>query len=157
MEEGVFFITTLLSGFYAGIGFFTAIGANPAAEKMTDRTFAEYWQQLDHYMGSRMPVFGIVLLVSLIASIVLLGTKSISPSFWLMLAGFVIIVADIIFTVRVNHPLSHLIQSWNINELPGDVQVVKQKVVHAFNWRIICMISSFIMVLLSVWARGLSR
>lgn len=149
-------ITTFLSGLYGGVGFFTIMGGNPAIKLMGDKTFAEFWQHIDHYMGSRMPVFGPILLISLLLSIILLIPERGTPSFWCMLLAFVIIIGDLAFTLSTNHPLNSLIQSWDLNNLPANVQEVKWKVVNAFGVRLWLMISAFGMVLLSVWLRNKS-
>lgn len=68
-----------------------------------------------------------------------------------MLIAFVILVTDVIYIFTTNHPLNHLVQSWDVNKLPANVQNIKSQIVKAFNLRVIFMISSFIMVLLAVW------
>lgn len=146
-------ITIFLSGLSGGIGFFTAMGGNPALVKLSDRSFVEYWQQIDSFMGARMPVFGPLLLCSVMISTVLLFKEWQSPSFWLMLSAFFFVMGDIVFTLNVNHPLNRLIQSWDLNNLPADVQQIKMKVVQAFNFRLLLMIGAFVLVILSVWSR----
>jgi len=147
------FATTLLTGLYAGIGFLGIMGFNPAIKLMTSQTFAEYWQQIDHYMGARMPIFGPALLFSLLLSIFLLITEWRTTAFWFMLLAFVILIGDVVFTMRVNLPLNKLIQNWDLNNLPGNVQEVKWKVTNAFDTRIWFMMSSFVMVMVGVWSR----
>lgn len=145
------YITTLLSGLYGGVGFFIAIGGNPSLQKMSDKTFAEYWQHIDYYMAARMKIFGPVMLVSFIITTIGLLPVYHTPSFWLMAIALVIIISDVVFTVRVNHPLNRLIQSWDINKLPRDVGQIKWRVMHAFSYRQVFMISSFVLVVLAVW------
>ena len=65
LTEISFFLSLLLSGFYAGNGFFVAVGGNPAIRLMSDRTFAEFWQHTDHYMAARMKIFGPLLLLTM--------------------------------------------------------------------------------------------
>jgi len=151
LMEGVLFIAAMLSGFYAGTGFFVAIGGNPAIRLMSNRTFAEYWQHTDHYMAARMKIFGPMLLGVLLLAVGILVKEYHKLPFWLMLTGLGILLADIVFTVSTNHPLNRRVQAWNLDNLPSDVQDIKGKIVSAFNRRIFFMISSFIMVLLSVW------
>ncbi|WP_343304119.1 DUF1772 domain-containing protein [Chitinophaga niabensis] len=146
-------ITIFLSGLSGGIGFFTAMGGNPAMVKLSARSFVEYWQQIDNFMGARMPVFGPLLLSSLMISTILLFKEWRSPSFWLMLSACFVAIADIVFTLNVNHPLNRLIQSWDLNNLPANVQQIKMKVIQAFNIRLLLMIGTFVLVVLSVWSR----
>jgi hypothetical protein len=146
-----FGITTLLSGLYGGVGFFTAMGGNPALKKMSDKGFAEYWQHIDHFMAARMKVFGPLLLLSFIITIIGLTPVWSSPSFWLMVAALVIIIADIAFTLSTNHPLNSQIQSWDLKKLPDNVTQIKHQVVHAFSYRLLFMIGSFALEVLAVW------
>ncbi|MBC8033015.1 MAG: hypothetical protein H7Y03_02650 [Chitinophagaceae bacterium] len=148
------FFSTLLSGFFAGIGFFTAMGLNPAMRLMTDRNFIEFWQHIDHYMAARMILFGPLLLLSIVISIISLIKDLKSPSFWFLVAAFVLLIGDLVFATINNFPLNKLIQSLDLNNLPSDVNDIKLKVVHAFDTRVIFMMSSFVMVLISVWFRN---
>ena len=147
------FITLFMTGLYAGIGFFTLMGGNPAVSLLSDHTFAEFWQRVDGFMGKRMPVFGPLLMLSIIVSIVLLIPERKEISFWLMVFSLFIIIVDLVFTLSINHPLNQLIQSWDLQQLPDNVQVIKSKVYNAFNYRSAFMIGSFVFALLSVWSR----
>ena len=151
--ELTLFLSTLLSGFYAGTGFFVAMGGNPSIKLMSDRTFAEFWQHTDHYMAARMKIFGPLLLLTLLLGVLVLLKEYRTISFWLILIAFGIVITDTIFSFSTNHPLNHLVQSWDLNNLPSTVQDVKWQIVKAFNVRTIFMISSFIMVLLAIWFR----
>lgn len=147
------FITTLLTGLYGGVGFYTIMAGNPAIKLMSDKTFAEFWQHADHYMGARMPVFGPILLLSLLLSIISLIPEWRTPSFWCMFLAFAIIIGDLVFTLTTNHPLNNLIQTWDLNNLPANVQEIKWKVANAFDIRLWFMMSAFVMVAVSVWLR----
>ena len=144
-------LTILLTGFYAGTGFFGLMGANPALSKMSSSTFAEYWQHLDHYMAARMRIFGPILLLTVIISVLLHLRAWQSPAFWFLVAALLILVADVIVAFTINVPLNKLIQSWNLKNLPSDVQEVKYRVVTAFNYRSCFMIACFVCVLMSLF------
>jgi uncharacterized membrane protein len=147
-------LTTFLSGLYGGIGFFTLMGGNPALEKLSPRGFAEYWQQIDSFMGARMPVFGPVLLLSVLLSAMLLLKEWRTLPFWLMLSAFLVLVGDVAFTLSVNHPLNRLIQGWDLNSLPDNVEQIRLKVVKAFNVRLFLMLGAFALVIFAVWTRN---
>lgn len=155
--EITLFAATLLSGFYAGTGFFVAMGGNPAIKLMSDHTFAEYWQHVDHFMAARMKIFGPLLLVTMLAATLVLLKEWRTPAFWCMLIGTLIIITDVVLTIKTHMPFNQLIQSWDLSNLPANVQEIKLNVVHAFDRRLVFMISSFIMVLLTVWLRKDSR
>lgn len=140
------------TGFYAGTGFFIAMGGNPAIKLMSDATFAEYWQHTDLYMAARMKIFGPLLMLTILTGVIVLFKKN-RTSFYCMLAALAILISDLVFTFSVNHPLNQLIQSWDLNDLPPNVQDIKWQVTGAFDTRLIFMISCFIMVLLAVWLR----
>jgi len=145
------FLSVILSGLYAGTGFFVAMGGNPAIKKMTDRTFAEYWQHTDHFMAARMKIFGPLLLLCMLLALFVLLKEYRSASFWCMLTACCIIITDIIFTLSANYPLNGIVQSWDLNNLPADVQTIKWRIVKAFNVRTVFMISSFVMAVLAIW------
>jgi MFS superfamily sulfate permease-like transporter len=127
----IFFLSTLLSGFYAGTGFFVAMGGNPAIKLMSDRTFAEFWQHTDHYMAARMKIFGPLLLLTMLFGVLVLLKEYRTTSFWFMLIAFALLVTDVIFTFTTNHPLNHLVQRWDVGKLPSNVEDVKWKIVKA--------------------------
>lgn len=146
-------ITNFLTGLYAGVGFFTILGGNPAIAKMSPATFAEYWQHIDSYMGARMPIAGPIFLLSiLISMIALFRHLGSSTSSWLMAMALGVMVVDIVFTLNVNHPLNQLIQSWDLSNLPSNVKEIQMKVYNAFNIRLWFMIIAFVLVVLSVWS-----
>lgn len=145
------FATTLLSGFYGGMGFFTAIGGNPAISKLSDRSFAEYWQSIDSFMAARMPVFGPLLMLSILVSAVLLFRSRYQASGYTLMLALALLVGDVAFTLNVNHPYNQLIQSWDLTRLPANVQQIKNEVVQAFYTRMFFMMASFAAVLLGVW------
>jgi MFS superfamily sulfate permease-like transporter len=145
------FSTILLSGFYAGTGFFIIMGGNPAIIKMTSSTFAEYWQHTDYYMAARMKFFGPLLLITLLSTIIIYLAQWRTPAFWFLSVALAIMILDLIIVLTTNHPLNELIQSWDLNNLPGNVQEIKLRVVNAFWLRSACMIGSFACVVLAVF------
>lgn len=151
--DWILLLCTLFSGFYAGIGFFVAIGGNPAIRLMSPATFAEYWQHTDYFMAARMRIFGPLLLFTMLAGIFVLLKEYRTVSFWLMLAAFCILITDVAFTMTTNHPLNQLVQSWNLNNLPENVDEIKWKIIRAFDTRKFFMISSFLLVVMAVWSR----
>jgi hypothetical protein len=118
---------------------------------MSERTFAEYWQHTDHFMAARMKIFGPLLLLTMLSTVVLLLKEYRTGSFWLILLAFGVLVADIIFIFSTNHPLNHLVQGWDLDNLPSNVADVKEKIVGAFNVRLVFMISTFLLVLMALW------
>jgi uncharacterized membrane protein len=153
LTDFILLATLICLGFYGGTGFFTLVGFNPAMMKMSSATFAEHWQHIDFYMGARMKFFGPTMLLLIIVSVVVLFRKYSKISFLLMALALVVLIADLIVGVTFNAPLNTLIQNWDLNDLPNDVQEIKYKVVSAFWVRSACMITAFIFGLLAFWRR----
>lgn len=149
--EYAFIFSTLLSGFYAGTGFFIAMGGNPSIKLMSDKTFAEYWQITDHYMAARMKFFGPLLILSILLTVLLLLKTNLTTSLWFMLLALGILVTDMIFIFTTNYPLNSTVQEWDLDKLPSNVKDIKWRIVKAFTIRTYFMICSFVMVLLAVW------
>ena len=142
-----------MSGLYGGIGFFTLMGGNPSVNDLSLQAFAEYWQNIDHYMGSRMPVFGGSLILVLLLGVISLLPWRKTVSFWLMLLGLLLLISDLVFTLSINHPLNQLIQSWDLQNLPSNVQEIKTQVIDAFWYRAFFMLSSFACVWLAAFLK----
>lgn len=135
--------TLLLLGFYGGIGFFCLMGGNPSVSKLSNATFAEYWQHLDFYMAARMKVYGPILLISVIVSSIILYWKYHKSAFKWMAAAVLVLLLDMIHTFTINIPLNNVIQSWNLSSLPPEVAGIRSRVVDAFWVRSALMIISF--------------
>lgn len=153
LTDLILLATLTCLGFYGGTGFFTVIGGNPAMIKMSSATFAEHWQHLDLYMAARMRIFGPTTLLLVIISVVVLYKKYSRASFVLMTLALLVLLIDLISAIANNFPLNTLIQSWDLNNLPSNVQEIKCQVVEAFWTRSACMIVSFIFGLLAFWKR----
>lgn len=153
LSNSVLFLTALLTGFYAGIGFSGMMGGNPALAKMSSPTFAEYWQLIDFFMAARMKFFGPLLLLTLITAIIIHIRAWRTPILWLLVGAFLILMVDLAVGITRNQPLNQLIQSWSLSNLPDDVQQIKLKVIDAFWIRNYCMIGCFVCVLLAVFWR----
>lgn len=154
MVELLLACTTFLTGLYGGIGLFTAMGGNPAMRRMSVQTFTEFWKYTDHYMGARMPIFGPVMLLCVLASTVVMFLQDREPACWCMLCALVINLADVAFTMRVNLPLNQQIRDWKVNQkLPDNIAEIQQHIVAAFDKRCVMMIASFAMVLMAMWMR----
>ncbi|MBL7816026.1 MAG: hypothetical protein JNL70_13500 [Saprospiraceae bacterium] len=101
---------------YAGLAIFFIFCPFEAHFSTID--FLKYWQVVDGYMGKRMPIFGNIWLVLFVLNLIFFfKTRKISPIFWLIVGAFVLVVADIIFTVQSQIPINQYIQSLDLNHL----------------------------------------
>jgi MFS superfamily sulfate permease-like transporter len=149
----ILLLTLICLGFYGGTGFFMVIGGNPAIMKMSSATFAEYWQHTDFYMAARMRIFGPVTVLLTIFSVFVLYRKYSRTSFMFITLALFILIIDLISAITENFPLNTIIQGWDLNNLPSNVQEVKFKVVTAFWIRSVCMMTAFLFGLLAFWKR----
>lgn len=134
--EAVLFSCVLVTGLYAGIHFFNLIGGLPALYRMTrPETFIEFWQNIDHFMAARMRVFGPLVLLVQLTSIILMAVDHRWVSMGLMIAGFGLTVADAIIAVRGNGPLNRRIQSWSLERVPVEWVQVRDEVARWFGAR----------------------
>ncbi|HLA57467.1 MAG TPA: hypothetical protein VK622_01840 [Puia sp.] len=153
MTNLLLFGTVLFGGFYDGTGFFVRMGGNPAILRMSDRTFAEYWQHTDHFMAERMKIFGPMFLVTLMITI-LVNTMNFKSWFFVSLfSAFIVLLIDMTYTFTVNHPLNRMIQSWDLEHLPDNVHEIKIKTAHAFYWRSAFMILTFLLLLFAIFLK----
>ena len=153
MTNLLLFCTVLFGGFYGGTGFFVRMGGNPAILRMSDRTFAEYWQHTDHFMAERMKIFGPMFLVTLMITI-LVNTMNFKSWFFVSLfSAFIVLLIDMTYTFTVNHPLNRMIQSWDLEHLPDNVHEIKIKTAHAFYWRSAFMILTFLLLLFAIFLK----
>ena len=104
---------------YAGLGVFFIFC--PFEQHFDTLTFIKYWQIVDGYMGKRMPIFGMITIGTFITNlIVFFKTRKISPIFWIILACFVMIIVDVVFTAQNQTPINQYIQTLDMNNLKSE-------------------------------------
>lgn len=150
-------VATFITGLYAGIGFLGILSFNATLRSMSDLAFADYWQHLDHLMAARMKFFGPLQLLVCIVCFLMLIKQYYNPSFWFITMALVILMVDFIFVIKQNHPLNALIQSWDIHNLPANVNEVKLKVAAAFDIRNWFMVMTFVFTLLSLYFKMIDK
>lgn len=134
---------------YAGLAVFFIFCPFEAHFNTVD--FLKYWQVVDGYMGKRMPIFGNIWLVLFILNLIIFfKTRKISPIFWLIVGAFVLVVGDIVFTVKNQLPLNQYIQSLDFNNLTPEqsnqLQSLRDKDVANFNFRHYLQLGQFILM-----------
>jgi len=151
---------TVGTGFLGGIGFLNFIGFGPAMKNTPAEHLVSHWQVLDGYMRVRMPIFGSVILLSLIGSAVLLVKQPYTQPIWFLIIAVLFILADIFVATRYNFSFNRMIQSITPETIPGNFEYLRGRSVLGFSIRSVCMIGAFVSTLTALFlhtARGLQR
>ena len=156
----ILYVTTLLTGFLGGIGFLNFMGFNPALQKTPVEDLVRYWQHLDGKMSVRMPVFGTILLIFLIAAAVSLFKQSYKLPFVLIILSLVIVLVDFYIATQFNFPFNKTMQSITPETIPENLNDLRNRSVVGFNLRSVCMIGTFVLNLTALFIqtfKGLPR
>ncbi len=106
-QTGLLILLIIVTGFYAGIHFSSLMNPsifgiinfsslmnpsifgiiNPAGDLMLSVQWAKSWQITDGFMGARMRVFGPLILVTYLLTILFFGWQWRKPIFWLLLVA----------------------------------------------------------------------
>jgi hypothetical protein len=110
------YLLVLLTTGYAALGFFFVMC--PFEQHFDTLTYIKYWQTVDGYMGKRMPIYGMTWLVVFAINIVVFAkTWRKSPILWIILLCLVLVIADMVFTVKEQIPLNQYIQTLDFDNL----------------------------------------
>ena len=145
----IFPLTLTLCGLMAGIHFANLMGYLPALGKVEAEHVAPFWKKADEYFVRRMPVFGISLLFSLLLCIFLLRKEVDSAFFWLVASGFVLILIDLVITIKINTPVNEILRAWNGGPLPKNFEELRSQALAAFYGRAAASILSFLLMVVA--------
>lgn len=144
--EYIFPLTLVLCGLMAGIHFANLIGYLPALGQVEAEHVAPFWKKVDEFFGRRMPVFGISLLICLLLSIYLLRKEANTFHFWMVVSGFVLIILDLVITMKINTPVNEILRAWNGGALPENFEALRSQALAAFYGRAAASILSFLLM-----------
>lgn len=151
---------TVGTGFLGGIGFLNFIGFGPAMKNTPAEHIVPHWQILDGYMRVRMPIFGSVILLTLIGSGILLIKQPYRQPLWFLIIALLFILTDLFVAVKYNFPFNRMVQSITPQTIPGNFEYLRGQSVLGFSIRSVCMIGSFVSTLTALvlyTAKGLQR
>ena len=151
---------TVSTGFLGGIGFLNFIGFGPTMKNTPAEHIVRHWQILDGYMRVRMPIFGSFILLTLIASGILLVKQPYKQPLWFLIIALLFILTDLFVAVKYNFPFNRMVQNITPQTIPGNFEYLRGQSVLGFSIRSVCMIGSFISTLTALFlytARGLQR
>lgn len=140
------FVSSILIGFYGGIGFFSFISFLPTLERLPVPHLTPFWRLIDGYMGRRMRVFGPLMLLSLLVTLGLLMPQWNSVAFWLVGAALLVLVTDVRIAIRENIPVNRAIQNRDMMYSPEQLEAFRTTMVRAFYKRSTLMILCFLLV-----------
>ena len=153
-------VATVGTGFLGGIGFVNFMGFGPALKNTPAEYLVKHWQIVDGYMSARMPVFGSIIMLSLIGSGILLAKQPYKQPLWFLIIALLFILTDLFVAVKYNFPFNRMVQSITPQTIPGNFEYLRGQSVLGFSIRSVCMIGSFISTLTALFlytARGLQR
>lgn len=140
------FVSTVATGLYAGIGFFNFMSFLPTLARMPAEHLVPFWRLIDGYMGSRMPVFGPLMLLTLVVTLVLLRWRWRTLTSWLLLAALVVLALDGWVALNENIPVNLSIQDRSATFTTAQIEAFRATMVRAFSIRSALMIASFLLV-----------
>jgi hypothetical protein len=146
-----FFFSLLLTGFYGGFGVFHLMGLLPAMQDLSDSHLVAFWQAIDRYMGARMPIFGPILLLSVLFTWINLRKQWQTKTFWLVAAALSCILIDLWIAFTIDKPINVLLQTWDVAHPPADLSQYVQKTFTAFKIRCVLMITGFASMLIALF------
>jgi len=148
-------LAVILTGLMAGIHFANIIGYLPALAQVDAEHIVPFWKKADEYFSKRMPIFGITLLICLLLTIFLIRKETNSAFFWLVLSGFVLIIADLVITVKINTPANEILRAWQGGSIPENFESIRAQMLAAFYGRAAASILSFLLIVLAYisWQR----
>lgn len=141
-----FFVTSILTGFYGGIGFFGFMSFLGTLERLPAPHLVPFWRLIDGYMGRRMRIFGPLMLLSLLVTLLLLSPQWQSWAFWLVGVALVVLIADVRIAIRENVPVNLAIQNRGVNHSTEQIEAFRATMVRAFYKRSALMIVCFVLV-----------
>lgn len=153
----------IVTGLYAGIHFSSMMNPsifgiiNPAGDLMPSVQWAASWQITDGFMGARMRVFGPMILITHILTMLLFVRQWRTSVFCLLLVACALFCADLLFTIQNQVPINQYIQTLNFAHLTTE-QIRKINSIHPivianFQKRELFSIVSFVLVTITPFLR----
>src|SRR5690348_10951099 len=110
MVQFVLLTTVVLTGLMAGLHFGNIVGYLPAFKRVKATELVPFWKKADEYFGTRMPWFGNLLLLSLIAAIIVLWKQG-GISFWLFVCSLLLVLIDLFIIIKMNTPINKVLRA----------------------------------------------
>lgn len=146
------YLLVIFTTFYVSIGVFTLICTFD--QHFDTVTYAKYWKIVDGYMGKRMSIFmPIWMLVFIFNLVVFFKTWRKSPIFWIILGSFIILILDILFTIKAQIPINNYFKTIDVNHLTVEqiakVQGFRNQTTENFGIRGLMVMIIFLMIVIT--------
>lgn len=134
---------------------------NPSGNLLPSVQWAAPWQITEGFMGTRMGIFGPVIQLTYILTIVLFMAQWRKPVLWIILTAFALFSIDVYFTIQNQIPINQYIQTLNFAALTDNqiqkIQILHPQVIRNFQKRELLAIGSFILVTLTPFLRSKNK
>ncbi len=157
----------IMTGLYAGIHFSGMMNPsifgiiNPVGDLMPSVQWAESWQITDRFMGARMRIFGPIILIVYVLTLLLFIRQWRKPILWLLALALALFLSDMLFTIQNQVPINQYIQTLNFDHLTAEqirkINTIHPTVIANFQKRELFAILSFMLVALTPFLRTHSR
>jgi hypothetical protein len=161
------FLLLIVTGFYAGIHFASLMNPslfgiiNPAGDRMPAVQWAATWQVTDGFMRVRMGIFGPVIQITYLVTLLLFIRQWRSAVFWLVLAAFGLFMADVVLTITRQIPINRYIEHLDFRYLTPQqvarINDIHPQVIHNFEGRELLSLLGFALVSLTPFLQPPSR
>jgi hypothetical protein len=132
----------VLTGIVAGLYVSTTIHDRRIAE-LSASEYAAMHQMRDKTFGVVMPPFR---LVTLALTVVAAFVTTAGLPRWLAIVAAVLIVADIVLTVKLQVPLNEQVQSWSASTIPTNWAEVRDRWAARHSMRLLIGLASYICI-----------
>jgi len=136
-KQIVLFLDILITGLISGIIFGIWIGYNP--QDLSAQTYVEQQQNVIRALNTLMPVLGLIAIILTVTSAIF--QKLNKPVFIILLIASGLLIISGIVTRFGNQPINAVVMTWNLNEIPENWTVLRDK---WWTFHIIRTISSLI-------------
>lgn len=142
------FLTVIAYSLFISQSFFYIVALKEVQLQLSAASFIEFRQMIDKVMRVN---YSYVIYATLILQtiLILMSLKGYSkPCFFLLTASFLLLLADVIITLKVSLPINDTINSWSVDNLPKNWTDIREQWFSVFKMRQICSVTGYCLLLL---------
>lgn len=145
------YVSLLIVGLLAGNSFAFVLGVGSAIEKLSASSYIAFHESMQRSFLSWTPLLCGFLVLILGSLLVALRKEWREFEFFFVLFALLCILDELVMSWNGNFPLNRIINAWRVEGAPSDWSYVRTQWLHFMYWRCALMISSFILLLASVF------